>query len=178
LKPVSVGILLCLFFFIEVHKCKAQCGFDNVFYTALTPPCPGTATAPCIFGGEYVIVDVVAGNVYTFSTCGSFAFDSQITLYDDTGTLVLGYNDDGCGVQSTVSWTANYTGQVQVLVDEFFCADFPVCMTLTVNCATGGLPLCGFDNLIVNSVTPPCPGQLDYGCLFAGEAIEIGRAHV
>lgn len=173
MKPVSVGILLCLFLFVEVHKCIAQCGFDNVFYTALTPPCPGTATAPCIFGGEYVVVDVVAGNVYTFSTCGSFAFDSQITLYDDTGTLVLGYNDDGCGVQSTVSWTATYTGQVQVLVDEFFCADFPGCMTLTVNCTTGGLPLCGFDNLIVNSVTPPCPGQLDYGCLFAGEALDV-----
>jgi hypothetical protein len=120
-----------------------------------------------------VTVNVFVGNVYTFSTCGSPAFDSQITLYNATGTTVLGYNDDGCGLQSSVSWTATYTGQVQVLVDEYFCSDFTACMTLNVTCATGVLPQCGYDNLVVNTVSPPCPGQLDYACLFAGEALDV-----
>jgi hypothetical protein len=46
-------------------------------------------------------------------------------------------------------------------------------MNLTVSCATGANTECGYDNLIVNTVSPPCPGQLDYGCLFAGEALDV-----
>jgi hypothetical protein len=152
---------------------RAQCTYNNTFYTVLSPPCPGTEVAPCVLGGEYVTVNVTAGNVYTFSTCSTPSFDSQITLFNANGTLFLGYNDDACGLQSSVSWTATYTGQVQVLVDQYFCSNAAVCIDLTVTCSNGAAEDCGYDNLIVNTVMPPCPGQLDYGCLFAGEALDV-----
>ncbi|MCB0783586.1 MAG: hypothetical protein KDC02_05025, partial [Flavobacteriales bacterium] len=88
-----------------------QCGNDNVQTgTAVTPNCPGTTTISCVQGGQYALVNVVAGNTYTFSTCGA-TFDTQITLYNNTGGPSIGYNDDACGLQSTVTWTATFTGQ-------------------------------------------------------------------
>ncbi len=116
----------------------AQCPFDNSYYLTLSPSCPGTSTATCVFGGEYVEVNVVAGNVYTFSTCGGLAFDTEITVYDNTGTIVLGYNDDFCGLQSEVTWTASYTGIVNVMLDQFPCTSNFSCMNLAVTCNPQG----------------------------------------
>ena len=112
----------------------SQCPFDNAYYLTLSPPCPGTSTATCLFGGEYVEVNVVAGNIYTFSTCGQLAFDSEITVYDNSATTVLAYNDDFCGLQSEVTWTATYTGIVNVMLDQFPCTTNFSCMNLSVSC--------------------------------------------
>ena len=60
-------------------------------------------------------MNVVNGNTYTFQTCGGATWDTQITLFNNTGGANLGFNDDGCAPQSTVAWTANYTGQLRVL---------------------------------------------------------------
>lgn len=116
---------------------QAQCPNNNVLYNVNATPasCPGTATVGCIYGGEYVLVNVVAGNTYTFSTCGGAFWDTQITLYNNTGGGSLGYNDDFCGVQSTVTWTATFTGQLRVLVDQWSCASNASCAGLTVSCA-------------------------------------------
>ncbi len=123
----------------------AQCGNDNTLYNvAATPPCPGSTTVACVFGGEYVLVNVVAGNTYTFSTCGA-TWDTQITLFNNTGGASLGYNDDGCGVQSTITWTATFTGQLRVLVDQWTllvpCASNSTCAGLTVACTPGTPPV-------------------------------------
>lgn len=122
---------------------RAQCPNNNVLYNVpATPPCPGSTTVNCIWGGEYVIVNVVAGNTYTFSTCGGAGWDTEITLYSGGGAL-MGYNDDGCGLQSTITWVATYTGQLLVLVDawEYFlgipisnCNANSTCANLTVAC--------------------------------------------
>jgi hypothetical protein len=113
----------------------AQCPNDNILYLNATPAtCPGTASVGCIYGGEYVLVNVVAGNTYTFSTCGTL-WDTQITLYNNAGGGSLGYNDDFCGLQSTVTWTATFTGQLRVLVDQWSCASNFSCAGLTVSCA-------------------------------------------
>ncbi|MBK9538782.1 MAG: hypothetical protein IPO12_08585 [Flavobacteriales bacterium] len=59
-------------------EANGQCANDNVLVgAAITPPCPGSTTAPCVQGGQYALVNVVAGNVYTFSTCGGAAFDTR-----------------------------------------------------------------------------------------------------
>jgi hypothetical protein len=128
---------------------RAQCPNDNVLYNVpATPPCPGSITVDCIWGGEYVIVNVVAGNIYTFSTCGGATWDTEITLYSNTGTM-LGSNDDGCGLQSTVNIIAPYTGQLRVLVDawNYFlgipissCNSNNICAALTVTCAAPPSP--------------------------------------
>ncbi|MBK8341345.1 MAG: T9SS type A sorting domain-containing protein [Flavobacteriales bacterium] len=104
---------------------------------AVTPPCPGSTTVPCVQGGQYVLVNVVAGNTYTFSTCAA-TFDTEITLYNNAGGGSIGYNDDACGAvgfQSTVTWTATFTGQLRVLVDAFPCATNAICAPLVIACS-------------------------------------------
>ncbi|MGB1318493.1 MAG: hypothetical protein ACPG5W_09815, partial [Flavobacteriales bacterium] len=81
--------------------------------------------------------DVVLGNSYTFSTCGDTDFDTQLSLYN--GATAIAYNDDDCGVQSSITWVATFTGTVNVLIDEyglfFDCNHNSDCMTLSVTCA-------------------------------------------
>lgn len=117
----------------------AQCGNDNVLTgAAVTPPCPGSTTVSCVQGGQYALVNVVAGNTYTFSTCGA-TFDTQITLYNNAGGGSLGYNDDACGAlgsQSTITWVATFTGQLRVLVDLYNCAGNTTCAPLLITCAS------------------------------------------
>jgi hypothetical protein len=131
---------LCLALCLCAPLCAlGQCAFNNDFITDATPPvCPGSFSSFCVWGGEYLSVSVVQGNEYTFSTCNSFAFDSQLTLYDASGSAVLDYNDDFCGLQSQIEWTATYTGVVNILLDAFPCIDLPLCMQLDVNCTPSG----------------------------------------
>ena len=113
----------------------AQCNYDNTFTQVITPPCPGTITEPCMSAGQSLGIDVIDGNQYTFSSCGSNAFDTQITVYDATGSTVLGYNDDACGLQSTVSYTATFTGTVHVLLDRYDCNNTGTgCIDMVITC--------------------------------------------
>src|SRR5688572_13638805 len=96
----------------------AQCTNNNALLMNYTPtPCNSTTQVitNCIQGGQYVAVAVTSGTTYTFSTCGNTAFDTQITLFNNAGGTSIGYNDDGCGSQSTITWTATFTGVVRVL---------------------------------------------------------------
>ncbi|MBK6526499.1 MAG: hypothetical protein IPG07_13715 [Crocinitomicaceae bacterium] len=113
-----------------------QCAFNNTFYIDATPPCPGTMTAGCVNPGEYVSVNVVAGNTYEFTTCGGTLFtDTELTLYDAFGFTVLDYNDDDCGTQSTITWVATFTGTVNLLLDEFPCSSSGSCVDIDVTCS-------------------------------------------
>lgn len=86
----------------------------------------------CLYGGEYAVCNVVSGNTYTWFTCGDLDFDTQLTVSDQPngGGIVLAYNDDDCGLQSSVTWVATFTGTVFVLVSEFNCASNTTCMRL------------------------------------------------
>lgn len=138
---VRLSVLLA---FLSISSLvSGQCANNNTLFSVNATPasCPGSITANCVFGGEYVLVNVVAGNTYTFSTCGGAAWDTQITLYNNTGGGALGYSDDACGTQSTVTWVATFTGQLRVLVDLYNCASNFSCANLTVSCTppiTGG----------------------------------------
>ena len=140
----------------------AQCANNNVAIAggAITPPCPGSMTVPCVQGGQYALVNVVSGNTYTFSTCGA-GFDTEITLRQQPGGTVMGYNDDSnvCGLfslQSSVNWIATFTGTLRVLVDLYPCSDNTVCAPLTIACSAPPPPVtnndpCGSIGLPVNS---------------------------
>ena len=121
---------------------SGQCANNNTVIAggAITPPCPGSTTVPCVQGGQYALVNVVAGNIYTFSTCGA-TWDTFITLRNNTGGAVMGFNDDGCGLQSSVTWTSTYTGQLRVLVDQFPCLSNTICAPLVIACAAPPPPL-------------------------------------
>lgn len=126
-------------------RAAAQCPNDNTLTgAAVNVPCPGTVTVPCVQGGQYALVNVTNGNIYTFSTCTSTAFDTQITLYDNAGGAALGYNDDLCGtlgLQSSVQWTATFSGQMRILVDQYNCISNTTCIPLMVNCAAPPPPV-------------------------------------
>ena len=137
------GLLIGLLLLLLSHlKVAGQCANDNTLLMSYTPACTGaqeTITA-CIRGGQYVAIPVTVGGVYTFSTCGNTSFDSQITIYNSTGGGALGYNDDACGLQSTVTWTATFSGTLWVLVDQYFCTNNAVCIPLYVTCTTPAPP--------------------------------------
>src|SRR5687768_7065995 len=103
----------------------------------VTPTCPGSVNVT-LTSGQYTMVNVIAGTAYTFTTCGLTTCDTQITLYNAAGTTVLGYNDDACGLQTIVNWTATYTGQAALLLDQYFCSN-GCASTITISC-TGPPP--------------------------------------
>lgn len=138
---------------------RAQCTNNNTLLgAAITPPCPGSTTSACVTAGQYILVNVVAGNTYTFNVCTA-AWDTQITLYNNTGGGSLGYNDDFCGptgFASQVTWVATFTGQLRVLVDQWNCTSSGNCAPVNIACAAPPPPVtnnepCTSTNLPVNT---------------------------
>lgn len=84
----------------------------------VTPPPIGTSTVTGPTAGDYIGVNVLAGNIYTFTTCNGNTYDTELTLYDNVSTFI-DYNDDDCGSQSTIVWTATYTGVVYLQINEY-----------------------------------------------------------
>ena len=112
----------------------SQCPFNNTFYVDLTPASQGgTVSESCVWGGDLITSSVINGETYIISLCGNTGFeDSQITLYDASGTTVLDYNDDFCDLYSEVTWTATYTGVLNIVIDEFSCVSGTNCMELDI----------------------------------------------
>ena len=102
-------------------------------YTLSPPSTEGQTSlmVSCSYGGEYYMVgSLVPGATYTIYTCGDTSFDTQITIYDNNpGGALLGYNDDACGLQSSVTFTASNTGIARVLINRYFCTTQNSCMT-------------------------------------------------
>lgn len=146
----------------------SQCANNNVLTgAAVTPACPGTTNVPCVQGGQYALVNVVAGNTYTFSTCAA-TFDTEITLYNNAGGGSLGYNDDACGLQSTVVWPATFTGQLRVLVDAFPCLNNTTCAPLSITCAAPPAGDCIYTLTLYDSFSD------GWGTSFVGVSINGG----
>ena len=139
---LSIGLFVLAFGFM--FNSNAQCPNDNIpFYFWDLSDEGETASTTCIFGGEYASLNVIEGASYEISTCGS-SFDTQVTLYDAFTGAVVGYNDDACGLQSIVNFTAASTGTVNLLVDRYNCQDEFSCaqMTATLVSLPGGPQPC------------------------------------
>lgn len=165
-KPFFASKIIFLLFFIlqfPFGKLAAQCTFNNTLYINYVPVYDGAAhiADPCFNGGDLMTLQVVTGGTYVFSTCPTSAFDTQITVYDAAGATVLGYSDDFCGLQSEVTVVANYTGTMNVLVDQWNCTNNsgpcqPLSVTATAPVAppTPTLPTC------VNTPSLTCPANV------------------
>lgn len=130
----------------------AQCGDDNVLVPGdLTPPGLSQSTSLTFGAGEYVTAYVLTGATYSVTTCGNSAFDTQLTVFDAGGN-VLAYNDDYCGLQTTVSFVPTQCGIVKVLLDQYFCNNSGITtpVTMTMDAAPSDLPLitCANDTTI------------------------------
>jgi PKD repeat protein len=122
---------------------KAQCANDNQLVAGnLTPPGISQSTAQNYASGEYMLAYVQSGASYSVSTCGGSSYDTQITVYDDATGTFLAYNDDFCGLQSTVTFTPATCGLVRVLLDQYFCnaSGLNTTVTMTQNTAGTNLP--------------------------------------
>ncbi len=165
-------IILFIALLLNTVVALSQCAFNNTLVSTVTPTCPGTTTVPCVNGGQYVSVNVVTGNNYVFSTCGGATWDTQISLYNAAGTTSYGYSDDACGLQSSVSWTATYTGVANVLIDQYYCTNNASCATLTITCSTsgGGSGCIGGSNNTCGTADPFCTGVSYNYCNTTGVA--------
>jgi hypothetical protein len=83
-----------------------------------------TYQTQAVSNGQYYAVNVSCGSVYNFTFCsngGSASWDTQITINQTNNTTQLAYNDDACGLQSNLTWTATFTGTVHVLISRYNC---------------------------------------------------------
>ena len=100
----------------------AQCPDDNEPWLTWIFTTEGqTASTACIFSGEHNVLHVIAGSTYEVNTCGT-PWDTQLTIYDTSTGALVGYNDDGCGAQSTVTFTAAQNGVFLLLMDDASCS--------------------------------------------------------
>ena len=136
-------LLKILFFSILIGKQTfSQCSNCDTQYPSGTQSTTSNSlvtVSTLIYAGEYSVYDVTAGETYTWTTCSS-GYDTQLTLFSGSscGGTVEGFNDDDCGLQSTITWTATFTGQVTVLVSEYNCASNSTSTTLEWACTSCG----------------------------------------
>ena len=102
----------------------AQCVCSSQYPAGtVTPTTAWTTINTLMYAGDFAVVNVTAGNTYEFSTCATYGsnvtYDSELTLLTDAQQLLV-YNDDFCGNQSYISWTATYTGTVQIHLTEYY----------------------------------------------------------
>lgn len=175
LKNLS-NIIILLLLLLSLNS-KSQCPNDNNLYTNVSLTCPSSTTIPCMFGGEYIILQVTNGYTYTISTCNGGWWDTQLTLYSNLGGSV-GYNDDFCGLQSEIIWTSTYTGNLYILLDLYNCMDLNNCMNVFISCCSpispsssdclGAITICNNSSFSNNTNNTGCTQDLNFtntGCL-------------
>lgn len=128
-------LFLVIFVFSVTTKLYSQCtncGSQYPSATQSTTSSTLTTISTLMYGSDYAVCNVISGNTYTWTTCGDTDFDTQLSLIQGTGCggASLAYNDDACGVQSTITWTATFTGVVSILVSEYNCLSNSTFMTL------------------------------------------------
>jgi len=145
-------LILLLVVFAFPFFTAAQCGFGGTNYGDVTPAGVGqTVSLPnYVWGGDQFTLSAQAGCTYTVSTCGG-GWDSQITIFAPNLT-VAGYNDDSCGLQSQVTFTAAVTGNYTIQVNVFSCGSnstaIPNFNVTWVSCAAS----CSDNEVTVNMV--------------------------
>lgn len=136
-------LLLTFLFAFLTSAAIAQCGNSSILVPgSLTPPGVGQSTTLTFNSGRYVLAYVQGGANYVVSTCGGTtgggpSYDTQLTVYDDATGAFLGYNDDACGLQSTVNFTPSFCGYVRILLHQYSCngSNLPWNVTMTQNTA-------------------------------------------
>lgn len=117
---------------------NALCGYNNTFFTTIDAPATVSSivspTPNCTYGGEYVRVNnLIAGRTYRISTIGTNVFDTQITIYPAGGGNPVAFNDDWqSSIQSEIYFTPIFSGNYDILVNEYNCLSNQLCASLQV----------------------------------------------
>ncbi|MBN2682870.1 MAG: PKD domain-containing protein [Bacteroidales bacterium] len=138
-KRIFLLLTFAIFFFQIANSQCYNCDSNYPSGTASTTSSTLTTVSTIIYGGDYSYYNVTMGETYTWTTCGDSDFDTQLTLFNTTcGGTVLDYSDDDCGTQSTITWTATYTGTVALLVSQYPCTTNTTSMTVQWACTSCG----------------------------------------
>ncbi|MFT4644472.1 MAG: hypothetical protein ACI8ZX_000875, partial [Planctomycetota bacterium] len=133
MERIYLKLFIVFIYLISTKESVSQCyNFGGQWPTATqtTTSTSLVSISTCLYGGDFSACDVVSGTTYTWTTCSSSGFDTQLTLWNSLHTVSYYYNDDDCGLQSTITWMATFTGVVHVLVSEFNCASNTTCQDL------------------------------------------------
>jgi hypothetical protein len=119
----SLLFALSAFLLFVQNNAVAQCS-GGTLAGSLTPTTAYQTQS--VISNTYYNVDVSCGSTYNFTFCsangGSATWDTQITILNNTGTTTLAYNDDFCGLQSSVSYTATSNTTIRVLINQYNCS--------------------------------------------------------
>ncbi|MDO6473730.1 S-layer family protein [Maribacter sp. 1_MG-2023] len=115
-RSIFVILLLCCF----NSKLRAQCADTGAYSGTTVTPTSTSQFTPSIEAEEHFFMNITNGGIYTVSVCGLATWDTQLTIRDTSGGFIA-YNDDSCGLQSEVSFTATYTGQAKIKLNRFDC---------------------------------------------------------
>ena len=160
-------MLLAVFMALAIVS-SAQCPNDGLFYDDFTPTGPGSAGAAsfaCTWGGDIYTISVIAGETYSFNTCGT-TWDTQLTLRDNAFNFI-DYDDDGAACGSGASeliWTATYTGVVNLQVNQFDCTTNQVCGSIVITWLASEVILGCTDPIATNY--NPAANEEDGSCVY------------
>lgn len=121
---MNLRVLIGLILFVACGNKVSACVQDAASVNAgsLTPT--AVAQTVGVTAGEYYTFTLNACETVTFSFCnngGSAGFDTQLSVTDNAGSTELAYNDDNCGLQSEISFTATANGTYKILITSYFC---------------------------------------------------------
>ena len=131
----NLAVLLKIYYWTPIfililfaQNLQAQCSGGSSG-GALNPVPNSSYQTMSVSTGNYYTFVVPSGScydTYDFSYCSTdgsnAAFDSQITILDNSGTYVSpAYSDDYCSLQSHVTWTPSAAGTYRVLVNTYPC---------------------------------------------------------
>jgi hypothetical protein len=132
MKKLLQSFILTGLFILFNQTSFAQCS-GGVLYLNITPT-QNWQTNTLGYGGEYYTFTATAGTTYEFSYCsadgGTSTYDTEITIINNTTLLPVSYNDDFCGLQSRVTYTATTSGVFRVLTNEYPCLSNTTTSTL------------------------------------------------
>jgi hypothetical protein len=153
-------------FFLKSEDIQGQCAAYTIIThcTTAAPSIIGnsiTCTPPIDNGGRrnFLVTNMIAGNIYRISNCGS-GFDTQLTVFNNDGTVNLAYNDDGgpaCdGTAASIDYTAPYTGDFRIQLNRWNCSTLnQLNGTITVT-LQGAAPPPPDNDLCSNATALPC----------------------
>ncbi|MFT7073848.1 MAG: hypothetical protein ACJAX3_002848, partial [Patiriisocius sp.] len=124
-SSAQATLTIIALFVLGISNYSAACLFDgNQTFSGTISPTAAYQTQTNVSSGNYFTINTVCGSTYNFTFCsngGSASWDTQITVLNTAGNTQLAYNDDACGLQSNISYTATTTGTIQVLISRWNC---------------------------------------------------------
>ena len=116
------------------------CNSTTQYPSTTLSPTTNWKSQKSIYAGEFTKFNVTAGRVYHFSYCSAdgatASYNSELTLRNGTTDAFIAYNNDYCGDDAKIIWTATFTGTVKLVTTVSGCGTNTTSTTLRYKYAT------------------------------------------